>query len=541
MTEGAEMSSTSLDELVRTLGPALVSVLPVPKSGLAKVRAVVIADPRDASQWPVGALLLAPGAHDADAVLDLLRRAKARGAAGVVLRSPIELDDASRAMAVASGTAVCELAPDVPWTHLSDAVRAVLAAGEQVTGEAQLGGLAAGDLFAVTNAVSDLLDTPITLEDRHSRVLAWSAYQEDVDRTRVAGIVGRQAPHWLTETLVSRGVFTDLDASQEPVYVDLEVPEMLPRMGMAVRAGAEVVGYLWAAVREPFTTDLSQKLQELSKVVAIHVVHHRAQLDSRGALLAELASEVLSGGEQASDAAARLGIDMAKLSVLAAQVVRNCADTPEVALNRLTNLLGTAMSAAHPDAVTAVLGKVVYVLLPWPTNMSVTAAHDRSVRLARDFVDQVGKRAGAVIAVGGVADDVHQAAQARVEAEQVLRALRERPELPPVATMADVQLTSLLLRLNDLLRAGGQLLTGPVEVLAVHDLTHRTQFTESLRAYLDAFGDIKAAADRMHVHPNTFRQRLRRLCEISGLDLSDSEARLQAQLHLRLLALSATQ
>jgi DNA-binding PucR family transcriptional regulator len=38
------------------------------------------------------------------------------------------------------------------------------------------------------------------------------------------------------------------------------------------------------------------------------------------------------------------------------------------------------------------------------------------------------------------------------------------------------------------------------------------------------------------VHPNTFRYRLRRITQVSGLDLSDPEARFAAMLQVRLLA-----
>jgi DNA-binding PucR family transcriptional regulator len=36
------------------------------------------------------------------------------------------------------------------------------------------------------------------------------------------------------------------------------------------------------------------------------------------------------------------------------------------------------------------------------------------------------------------------------------------------------------------------------------------------------------------VHPNTFRYRLRRLCEITGMDLGDHDTRLAMMLQLKL-------
>jgi DNA-binding PucR family transcriptional regulator len=59
---------------------------------------------------------------------------------------------------------------------------------------------------------------------------------------------------------------------------------------------------------------------------------------------------------------------------------------------------------------------------------------------------------------------------------------------------------------------------------------------ETLRAWLDAFGDVTTAAAAVFVHPNTFRYRLRRLAEVGGLDLNDPDARFAAMLQLRVFA-----
>jgi DNA-binding PucR family transcriptional regulator len=56
----------------------------------------------------------------------------------------------------------------------------------------------------------------------------------------------------------------------------------------------------------------------------------------------------------------------------------------------------------------------------------------------------------------------------------------------------------------------------------------------SLLAYLDALGDVQAAAAASHVHPNTLCYRLRRVGDVAGLDLGDPLLRLFAGLQLRL-------
>ncbi|MEV4189594.1 helix-turn-helix domain-containing protein, partial [Streptosporangium canum] len=103
-----------------------------------------------------------------------------------------------------------------------------------------------------------------------------------------------------------------------------------------------------------------------------------------------------------------------------------------------------------------------------------------------------------------------------------------------VAGYTGVHFEALLLQLSDLVEAEEQVPTGPYERLVSHDAEHGSELVATLRAYLDAFGDVNAASARVHVHANTFRYRLKRLAEISGLDLADPEARLTVMLQMRL-------
>jgi DNA-binding PucR family transcriptional regulator len=96
-----------------------------------------------------------------------------------------------------------------------------------------------------------------------------------------------------------------------------------------------------------------------------------------------------------------------------------------------------------------------------------------------------------------------------------------------------VHAEALLMELRDLAAAHGDRPTGPVARLSAYDAEHGTNLIDTLRAWLDAFGDVAAASAAMFVHPNTFRYRLRRLAEVSGIDLADPEQRFAAMLQLR--------
>ena len=104
-----------------------------------------------------------------------------------------------------------------------------------------------------------------------------------------------------------------------------------------------------------------------------------------------------------------------------------------------------------------------------------------------------------------------------------------------LARLADVHAQVLLMELRDLAAVHGDRPTGPVARLAAYDGEHDSNLVATLRAWLDAFGDVAAASAAMYVHPNTFRYRLRRVTEVSGIDLADPEQRFATMLELRVV------
>ena len=206
---------------------------------------------------------------------------------------------------------------------------------------------------------------------------------------------------------------------------------------------------------------------------------------------------------------------------------------------RIGDGLAMHLSAIHPQCATALIGDVTYGLMPV---IAGTDGEQRAARIAADFLDRIGGRGQAVIAVGKVAGDAAGLPAARAHADRVLRVLLGGASGPGgasgnvrVACLADVHAEALLMELRDLAAAHGDRPTGGVARLLQYDAEHGTNLIQTLRAWLDAFGDVPGAAAAMFVHVNTFRYRLRRLAEVSGIDLADPEQRFAAMLQLRVL------
>jgi DNA-binding PucR family transcriptional regulator len=72
--------------------------------------------------------------------------------------------------------------------------------------------------------------------------------------------------------------------------------------------------------------------------------------------------------------------------------------------------------------------------------------------------------------------------------------------------------------------------------LAEHDRARGGSLMPTLKAFLEA-GEQQAAARRLRIHPNTLRYRLDRIREVSGVELDDSETRLNLAVALRVQGL----
>ncbi|WP_281444468.1 helix-turn-helix domain-containing protein, partial [Paenarthrobacter nicotinovorans] len=106
----------------------------------------------------------------------------------------------------------------------------------------------------------------------------------------------------------------------------------------------------------------------------------------------------------------------------------------------------------------------------------------------------------------------------------------------PVARLASVHVEALILELTELAASRGEKPTGQIARLYAYDQKHNANLVDTLRAWLDAFGDIAAASASVYIHPNTFRYRLRRLASVGGLDLDDPQTRFAAMLQLCVLS-----
>ncbi|MFD6433746.1 PucR family transcriptional regulator [Streptomyces venezuelae] len=532
-----------LSRVLEDLGPSLLDLLLGDPAAATELGGVGIHDPHDEQHYPERAVVLGVGVHGVEETARLMRALTGAGAAALVVRGPVDTV-ALEAVAEETGIALLALTRGASWAQLAAMLRTLLSEGD-VGGvdEQTLGGVPSGDLFALANAIATLLDAPITIEDRRSRILAFSGRQDEADPARVASILARRVPERYLRLHEEHGVFKELYRSDRPVHIPpptLGDEVALPRVAIAVRAGDEVLGSVWAALRKPLTKEREEAFKEAAKLVALHMLRFRAGADAENRLRADLVTTALEGGSGAVAALGRLGLADEPLLVLAMGLEHTpptSGDHAQLAAERqrLATALAVHLTAVQPRSAVALLGDVAYALFPVAGDSA--AARERAVQVAANFLQRTGDRGDAVIGIGSVAPEPAALARSRTNADRALRVLAGRPGdgTRRVAAIADVHVDALLLEMRDLAVANRDELSGPLARLTAYDRRHNAHLVETLRAWLDAFGDVIGASASVFVHPNTFRYRIRRVAEVGQIDLRDPSARFAAMLQLRLM------
>ena len=151
-------------------------------------------------------------------------------------------------------------------------------------------------------------------------------------------------------------------------------------------------------------------------------------------------------------------------------------------------------------------------------------------RWVAGMLDRLTRRSGLVLraAVAAPVAELADIGAARTEVDRVL----DRPGAERVTTLARSRTSVLLGEIADLVAGREQLRDPRLKALIDDDQTRDGSLLVSVERYLDHFGDVRAAAAALHIHPNTLRYRIRRAEQVLDMRLSDPEDRLLLQVEL---------
>ncbi|MFD5804670.1 PucR family transcriptional regulator [Streptomyces sp. NPDC127020] len=386
----------------------------------------------------------------------------------------------------------------------------------------------------MVDALARRLGRAVAVDDLDFRLLAYSAHHGEGDEMRARVILSREAPPealaWLRRQRLGRAT--------GPVRLPADnALGILPRVVVPVVYQDVRFGYLWLFDTDGSLTD--QQLELASEAAAdagAVCFRERVLSDLRTAQEGELVRDLLSDdGQTRSMASARLveGGLFAPRGDVTAVVARPVPTGPNVvdedgrmalraALNTVSARLGDrgSLRLVRPDHAVLVLPSAALRRSPALPELLRATSLDRLGRSTtwRDVH----------VATGSPARRLDDAVMSYAQALDALRVAEVVPTFAPVVEHASLGVYALL---------AGQ----PVDQLGAHGvhpavrrlLETDLQLFTTAELYLDKAGDARATAAELGLHRASVYHRVRRIEDVTELDLSDGQDRLILHLGIK--------
>ncbi|WP_166905865.1 CdaR family transcriptional regulator [Mycobacterium sp. DL440] len=520
-------TGVSLGQLLLALDATLVRLVQAPRGLDLPVASAALIDSDDvrlglAPSAGAADVFFLLGVSEADALSWVEQQAARRVPAAIFIKEP---SDAVVERAVAAGTAVVAVDPRARWERLYRLVNHVFE--HHSDGALHDSGT---DLFGLAQSVAERTHGMVSIEDAQSHVLAYSASSDEADELRRLSILGRAGPPEHLAWIAQWGIFDALRSRPEAVRV-AERPELglRPRLAIGIFAPAvderrapAFVGTIWV---QQGSRPLAEDAEEVLRGAAVLAARIMARLAAAPSTHAVRVQELLGLGEAGAPVEVELIARELGVAADGRAAVIGFSGGPQGP--RLADVLALSASAFRHDAQMASMGSRVYVLFP-STGKAVTSWVRGTVASLRA---ELGLELHAVVAspVAGLS----AAAAARADVDRVLDTAERHPgTLGAVTSLAEARTTVLLDEIVTAIAADERLIDPRVRTLRADEPV----LAETLGVYLDCFGDVAAAAQHLHVHPNTVRYRIRRVEQLLAASLNDADVRLLLALSLRATA-----
>lgn len=430
--------------------------------------------------------------------------------------------------AEASGVVLIEL----PWqTRFADISRAVIGALYD-PGSAGLGGLPAeftvpllgsSGMPGVAEALEEVADGPVVVLDSTLAKCGWGQRGEQwlKDQPAELALIDTLSQHLADGRRTQPGEVIKLSAGGHaalvcPVAVPGGVLGWVALIDAALQADTvepALVHAATAAAIELLRTGARDRAESCRRErflweVANGSVDSLQELAARAALLGLSLSSKFTVGVGLLESIAGEGVEQAVLSGAVGQLRRSLTD---------------------PDSVVAVSDHEILLCLHARDDRTITGRAD----LLRSF--------GSLAVTFGYAEGRHNLtslASAASQARRVLAVVRALHGHGSSGRAEHVRAYLLLQRVADdaETRRLVAAIMGPLETA---DAARRSQLVKTLAAYLDANGNIASAARALHLNRHSLIYRLKKIADLTGLDVNEPDDRLMIEMCLKVRQLQA--
>ncbi|MFS0783261.1 PucR family transcriptional regulator [Bacillus sp. 1P06AnD] len=380
-----------------------------------------------------------------------------------------------------------------------------------------------GDLTEFVDRISMVLNCPVTLEDAHHQLLAYSVHNKDSDPIRISTIISRRVPEKVINGLWKQGIMPSLIKESTPIIVPpIHELGLGSRAAVSVRKNQEVLGFIWALETDKaFTPEDLSFLQFAAKEAKNQLLQLQSKkkrhMESKQEFLWQLLTGHFDSEDEIASVCEQQAISLpAHFSIV---VFTFPMDIGQEAERSIAYSLGTIQNI---KTVLYTIDQRNLIILAGPC----AASGDFDVALTSfitSFTVKMNSRFGVTLLNGACGQIYESYIHARGSYQEALytRAIQiafpERKEqLTNYASLGVYQYLSAMSeqrsRNNRSIR---------LDRLAEYDQKNNSALVQTLELYLNHDGDSHQIANELHLHVNTIHYRLKRISEIAYIDLKD--------------------
>lgn len=444
--------------------------------------------------------------------------------AGIVFKAKPDSQTPIIEKAQASGLSALVLADGVSWREFDALLTRLL--GEDAP-TLQLAPSTGDKLFALANTVARVFRGSVAIEDHQRSILSHSAVPgQAMDELRTRGILYRRAGDAPVNERRYREVLTAEGPVRFPSY-----KEAMPRVAIAMRAGAIPLGTIWVLdpegenAEEPLPGEKLRLIEQSANLAAGYLLdawrsENLSALPRDEAYKRLLAGAGLPGDAELIDSTGEaLGILIVVLIPKRSQV--------SVRITEIRGVLSRHLAVYVPELLLTVIGQEIVALCPV-----------ESVELVRNWViaalSELSFETRNDIRVGLSEPHTMRTALTYALAEARELATNAEAAEDSVATLARVRPTLFLAACRAVLDSDDRLVLPEVRNL-LDDGERGQQYAETLDGWMQERGNVARTATRLRVHEQTVRYRLRRLQELAKIDHDDPDQLLTLWIQIRVL------
>ena len=385
-----------------------------------------------------------------------------------------------------------------------------------------------GSLQDLVDKIKDVLKCPVTIEDHNHRLLAYSTHDDQTDSARIATIIKRRVPEKVINRLWKDGIIQKLMQSEEPVYIpEIKDIGLGDRIAISIKNSNEILGYMWLVQETGKLTDdqliIFRKAVKTVKTEMLkrQTVNKRKDEDYQNFFWQLLTGHFLSHDDIVENYQKLNLVPPAQFAVL---VFRFKEEVPAKLEQGITYLLTTSQQVSIPFYM--IMGNELILIAASPR---ATLTEAMVTEFIETFITQMKNRlvaddiSGSCGTIYRRLDKISKSYQEALAVHRLKQQYQE--EINGVVHFHQLG----IFRYLDLIIEKKQLepyMHPVIEKLEQYDKVNKTNLLETLEIYISHDSNINDAAKKLHVHSNTLNYRMKRIIEITDLDLKSANEKM---------------